>query len=81
MLGKSKLIIAVVLVAGLMVGFFVGTQVQASSFAPGSVDDPLVAQSYLEEQLQLRVNELEREISKLRDQANQLQALVNQLVQ
>lgn len=76
---KKYSLITVMLIGALAVGFFMGNQVQANPFAPGSPDDPLVAKSYLEEQLQLKVSELEGEIARLTDKANELQGLIDEL--
>jgi uncharacterized protein YoxC len=75
----AKIILIVGIIAGLSFGFIIGRQVQASSLVPGSQTDPLVAKSYLEEQLEAKVKVLEAEIAKLTDKANRLQVLVDDL--
>ncbi|MBS4025508.1 MAG: hypothetical protein KGZ96_07505 [Clostridia bacterium] len=75
----AKILLIVGIMAGLSFGFIIGHQVQASSIAPGSQTDPLVAKSYLEEELEAKVKGLEAEIAKLTDKVNRLQVLVDDL--
>lgn len=75
---KSKLMMTVIIIGALVIGFALG-QVQAVPFAPGSEEDPLVAKSYLDEQLQQHISELEQEIALLTEKAAELQAVVDEL--
>ncbi|MDW7674357.1 MAG: hypothetical protein SCK28_07480 [Bacillota bacterium] len=78
---SGKIILIVAVITALSFGFIIGQQVQASSQAPpGSQNDPLVAKSYVEEQLEAKVTELEAEIERLTTKANQLQLIVDELV-
>lgn len=76
---KSVLFTSTAVIVAVIAGFFIGVQVQAGSVAPGSADDPLVAKSFLDEQVELRVVELEEELAQLRSRANQLERLVEDL--
>lgn len=75
----AKILLIAGILAGLSFGFIIGRQVQASALPPGSQADPLVAKSYLEEQLEAKVKELEAEIARLTERANRLQLLVDDL--
>ncbi len=54
----NRILLAALAVAVFGAGFFTGHQGQASTPAPGSYEDPLVSQSYMEQYVALMVVEL-----------------------
>ena len=70
---KKYLLFAVTAVIGVGLGFFLGSVVFAGGGEPGGVSDPLVARSYVDEQVQNYIKELEEEITALNTRASKLE--------
>ncbi|MGF7184593.1 hypothetical protein GGQ84_000677 [Desulfitispora alkaliphila] len=75
---KQIFIVSLALVAALISGIFVGVQVEAFSNTPGTESDPLVSKSYLDQQLEERVQELEEELARVQARANELERILGQ---
>jgi uncharacterized protein YgiM (DUF1202 family) len=73
--------IALIVIFGVIIsiggGFWVGSKVAGSSIFPGSADDPLAGQSYVDKAMDERVRELE---AKLSDLELKTQVLENELM-
>lgn len=70
---KRYLLFTVPAVMGIALGFFLGSVVFAGGVEPGSVSDPLVARSYVDEQVKSYISELEGRITALNARALQLE--------
>lgn len=70
---KKYLLFAMAVVTGVGLGFFLESVVFAGGGEPGSVSDPLVARSYVDEQVQNYIEELEEEITALNTRASKLE--------
>jgi len=55
---RGRVMLAMLAVAVFAGGFLIGSRGQAATVAPGSYEDPLVSQSYLEQFIELTVVEL-----------------------
>lgn len=81
MIGLKKYFInTVVILIVFFIGLTVGNVVLAGSNSePGTDYDPLVAQSYVHQEVETRVDNLNKKISKLQNQISDLQAAVKLL--
>lgn len=66
-------------ITSVIVGFTLGKMVIADSPVPGSESDPVVTKGYVENALQERITELEKNVAELTVQAQALQSTINQL--
>jgi len=73
MKGKRYLLFAVTALVGAIIGFSLGSTVFAGGWEPGSASDPLVARSYVDEQVQNYIKELEERISALNTRTLELE--------
>lgn len=66
---RKKIITAGIVIVLTLVGFVLGTAVNAAVGTPGSQDDPLVTKSYIDSEvskLQNQIDDLKTEIEKLK---------------
>ena len=66
-------------VIGVAAGFFMASRVMAGSAAPGSAADPLVSQSYVDEQVATYIAGLNQRISDMTAQEAQLEQTLAQV--
>ncbi len=64
---------------GFLLGAFLGADVFASGGEPGSPADPLVARSYVDEQVAVYISELEKKVAALNGRALELEQALAQL--
>ncbi|MDH7577572.1 MAG: SH3 domain-containing protein [Bacillota bacterium] len=65
--------------AGFLLGSLFGANVFASGSEPGSPADPLVARSYVDEQVEAYISRLEKEVAALSERALKLEQALAQL--
>lgn len=70
---RRHFLFAVPLVIGTALGFLLGSVVFAGGEGPGSVSDPLVARSYVDERVKSYVAELEKRVAALNERALKLE--------
>ncbi len=78
---KRRLFLGMALAAAALFGFFLGRVVGADTGAPGSASDPLVAKSYVDEQVSSYVRDLEGQIAALEKKAAELEQQLARLRQ
>ncbi|MGI6065850.1 MAG: SH3 domain-containing protein [Bacillota bacterium] len=76
--GRGALLVVASMVF-LAVGFVIGQIVQAAGTIPGSADDPLVAQSYVEEAVGKKVADLQKTIDELQAKVDLLEDKIDSL--
>lgn len=68
-----KVIFGGLLMASLGIGFFLGHTVQAGTAQPGSAADPLVSQSYVDQQVAEKTKQMETKVQELQTKATALE--------
>jgi len=76
---KLRTLIIVGAILSVAIGFTLGRTVSADAPAPGSSADPVVSKSYVDAELQKRIDTLEKSVAELSVQAVALQTMINEL--